>query len=117
MSTAGSISRARAKSSFCWLPPDSDPAGASRSGEPSTRCERVADRRALGPAADEPEPPEALQAGQADVLADRPAQEQPVVLARLGDQRDAGLDRAAGRAGERVVPARGPRRPVAGAAP
>ena len=58
-----------------------------RSGHP---LEGVADLRPLGPAADEPEPLEAPQAGQADVLADRAAQDQPVVLARLGDQRDAG---------------------------
>ena len=37
MRTPGSMSSARANSSFCWLPPDSDPAGASRSGDPVTR--------------------------------------------------------------------------------
>ena len=69
------------------------PAGASRSGDPATRSRAVADLGPLGAAPDEPEPLEAPQARQADVLPDRPAQDQAVVLARLGDERDARIDR------------------------
>ena len=65
---------------------------------PVTRSSASRTSRALGAAPDEAEPLEPAQAGQADVLADRPAQDQAVVLARLGDERDTGLDRG-GRAG------------------
>ena len=48
------------------------------------------------------QPLEAPQAGQADVLPDRTPQDQPVVLARLRDQRDARAIEAAGRPAGRV---------------
>ncbi len=47
-----------------------------------------------------PNRPSDAQAGEADVLADGPAQHQAVVLARLGDHRDVGTQRPEWRAGE-----------------
>ena len=55
--------------------------------------ERGPNLRPLGPAPDEAESLEPAQAGEADVLADRAAEDEPVVLARLGDHGDARLDR------------------------
>ena len=71
ISTPGSIRSDRANRSFCWLPPDSDPAGASTRSVPSTLSERGPHLRPLGAAPDEAEALEPAQAGQADVLADR----------------------------------------------
>ena len=51
--------------------------------------ERLAGAPALGAAADEPVAAHAAQAGQGDVLGDRAPEQQPVLLARLGDHRQA----------------------------
>ncbi len=71
------------------------PAGASRTGVPATRSSASRTWTRSAPAPHEPEPVEPREAGQADVLADRATEDQAVVLARLGDHRDAGADRRA----------------------
>ena len=50
--------------------------------------QRPANARPLAPLADDPEAAQRAEAGQADVLANRPAQQQAVVLAGLRDHRD-----------------------------
>ena len=89
---------ARAKSSFCWFPPESVAAGASRSREPLTFSRDSRDVGALASPLDEPEPRPLGQAREADVLADRATEEQAVVLARFRDHRHAGAKRVLGRA-------------------
>ena len=62
-------------------------AGAVRPHRPA--LERLAGAPALGAAADEAVAADAAQAGQGDVLRDRAPEQQPVLLARLGDHRHA----------------------------
>ena len=87
--------------SFCWFPPDSASGARLEAARRGHAGQRAADPLGLAAAADEAEPGEPADAGQADVFADRSAEHEAVVLPRLRDQGDPRVECRAWVAGER----------------
>ena len=85
---------ARAKSAFCWLPPDND-----RIGLAHVRCMDLEPltpgdaHRRLGLLVHEPATQQLAERGDRDVLRDRPQREDPVGVPVAGHDRDRAVDR------------------------
>ena len=76
--------------SFCWLPPDSDPAaGSVPSLRTAEQLHDALDRLALGRAVDDAPARQLAERGEREVVAHRHRQHQALGLAVLGDQRHA----------------------------
>ena len=97
--TRGSRHRTRASRTFCWLPPDSSlTRWSGLDALIRRRVISVSTRASCRRSRDEPRARQRGQGRQHDVLAHRQRRDDPVRLAVLGDEGDAGGDRGPRRA-------------------
>ena len=97
ISTLGEPHSHFAKSAFCWFPPDRERTGAARlRARMSTLAGDLRDCAPLATAARRTARVDnRREVRQRDVLPDRAAHQQPLILARLGQHRDPGAHRVA----------------------
>ena len=106
MRTFGLAASQRARTTFCWLPPESLPTSCSSDGVRIwSRLHELGDDAPLQPAAHEVEAAEALQDRQRRVLEHAAHHDQALALAVLGGKADAVGDGIV-RAAECSLPAR-----------
>ena len=96
--TRGSSASSRAITTFCWLPPESEPAVVSGSPPRTSYCSSSGSRlllHALGREQAEAAERRAPVLAQREVLGEREVEDQAAPLAVLGDVADAGGEGAA----------------------